>query len=363
MQRRSSHNPDVDASVRAFCAVHKAISPDTVIELTRRGLLHLETEYWRFGDQSNHGVTRSLNDLDWKHSHTSGPLWHGLIGLNDLVEHDRPQATLVIEGSKDALAAAELARRSGVLSTTGILCALGSGYRPIQAELKKLRGRRLVVIGDNDHAGSETVRLVSDALAALQIEHSIWNWCGDGHCNFGGHSICKDLYQWLTRCDGAGLTRAHIRACVRVCTCAQEVNSKFSPPPFPPPHGSTVQQFNCSTNKSTPGINADELLGIVTPYVLTRKCTGNTKSFQLARAIKLRKFTTAQIDAIHDLWFERSKALLPPGADKSKSLAKFHRQLERVRFTESGLAAAMERARKAKPPLSRPVTVTKKSSY
>jgi hypothetical protein len=57
-----------------------------------------------------------------------------------------------------------------------------------------------------------------------------------------------------------------------------------------------------------------------------------------------------EIESIFHLWFQRSRPLLPPEADEVKSLQTFYRQLRRVRFTNSGLKAAIERARKAKPP-------------
>jgi hypothetical protein len=91
-------------------------------------------------------------------------------------------------------------------------------------------------------------------------------------------------------------------------------------------------------------------LGIVTPHIVTAKGTGNAMSFRLARAIKNRKFNTMQIEEIFQLWFEKSRAVLPPDADESKSLETFHSQMRRVRFTNSSLEYACERARTAKPP-------------
>jgi hypothetical protein len=73
-------------------------------------------------------------------------------------------------------------------------------------------------------------------------------------------------------------------------------------------------------------------------------------SFQLARNIKNRKFTTMEIENIFHLWFEKSRPLLPPAADEAESLQTFYRQLKRVRFTNSALASACDRARTAKLP-------------
>jgi hypothetical protein len=236
-QARSSRNGNGSQpkqSVRGFCAVHSSISPKTVRELMRRGLLHLNDEHWRFGDSSNRGVTRSLDDLGFKHSHTRGATWHGLIGLSDLVENDRREAWLVIEGSKDALAAAEIAQRLGVLHEVGILAALSSGYRPIPAELEKLRGRRVRVIGDNDAAGRNTMLLVSNKLTDTGIDHAIWNWDGDRS---------KDLYDWLSGFDVATARNGGGEGASVVEGVKSGVNGKFLPPSLSPPQSSSLHVF------------------------------------------------------------------------------------------------------------------------
>ena len=56
------------------------------------------------------------------------------------------------------------------------------------------------------------------------------------------------------------------------------------------------------------------------------------------------------IEAIARLWFTKSRHLLPPDADENKFVQKFFDKLQRVRFTDSGLKAACERARMAKLP-------------
>jgi PEP-CTERM motif len=143
------------------------ISVSTLGELVRRDLLHIDGNEWRFGDESN-GMTRRFNDRKWKRADNSGDEWHKLIGLGDVVRNDYRKVFLPLEGSKDALAAAEIANRSGTLSQTGIISALGSGYRPIRAELEQLRGRWVGVIGDNDAPGIETTQLVSFALSVTE---------------------------------------------------------------------------------------------------------------------------------------------------------------------------------------------------
>jgi hypothetical protein len=330
------------SSVQAFCSVHRPISAKTVRELMRRGLLHLNGDRWRFGDKSNRGVTRSLSDLEWKHSHTSAPAWHGLIGLQDVVEHDRHEVIFVIEGSKDALAAAELARRAGALDTIGILCALGSGYRPIRAEVDKLRGRKVLVIGDNDAAGRDTVQIVSHALTDAGVEHSLWNW---------GNDKSKDLYEWLVRSSDSPASSASV-AGMNSNPWGEALHTQFSPP-FPPSQCSSVQVFKCSSQEipqQEAGINDDERLGIVCPFIVTTKGAGNRMSFLLARSIRHRKFSITEIQQIFHLWFVNSRPLLPPDADEAKSLQTFYRQMRRVRFTNEGLKSACQRACKAKPP-------------
>jgi hypothetical protein len=290
----------------------------------RRDLLHIDGHEWRYGDQSN-GARRRFDDPGWKRGDNKRKDWHKLIGLDDVIQNNRRNVILVIEGSKDSLAAAEIANRSGILPQTGIICALGSGYRPIRSELEQLRDCWVGVIGDNDAAGIETTGIVSAALTDVGVDHCVWNW---GNCA----TNAKDLFAFLDTSQKRNF--------------ASVLRDFFVP--LNPSYNSHVQTFNRSTNKTD--INKDELLGIVTPHVVTAKGTGNAMAFRLARAIKHRKFTTMQIEEIFQLWFEKSKSLLPPDDDESKSLETFHRQIKRVRFTEPALHAAIERARTTKPP-------------
>ena len=155
----------------------------------RRGLLDLGKHQWRFGD-ANNGTTRRFDQRKWKRADNDGPDWHKLIGLSDVIRYDRRYVLFVIEGSKDALAAAELAQRCGILTQTSIVCALGSGYRPITSELQQLRGRLVVLIGDNDAAGFETAQIVSPALEHADVDHCIWAWSA-------WQGRCKDLFELL----------------------------------------------------------------------------------------------------------------------------------------------------------------------
>jgi hypothetical protein len=332
-KRSNESNKPLVLSSESEFAILPHISRATVEELVDRGLLHFDdvgatNDRWRFGDDTNAGTSRSFSNPKWKYAHSSGKEWHKLIGLSDIIRHDRKHVLFVLEGSKDALAAAEIAFRTGVLPHTGILCALGSGYRPMPSEIEQLQGRRVVVIGDNDAAGIQTTEIVAGALAAAGVDHETWDWsaCPD----------CKDLYQLL---QGAGKDIS---------------GSKYSKSllSLSPSYHSTLQPFNPSTTQTAPeaGINSDERLGIVCPFIVTQKGTGNRQSFLLARAISRRKFSMKQIEAIYHTWFERSRAMLPPDANQATALSTFYDQMHRVRFTEAGLESACKRARKAKPP-------------
>jgi hypothetical protein len=302
-----------------------SISAETIRELEGRGLLHISERQWRLGDDNN-GSTRKLGVRKWKRGDNSGEAWHKLIGLDEVVQNDRRHVILVIEGSKDALAAAELARRCGILAEVGIVCALGSGYRPIPNELEKLRGRFLILIGDRDTAGIETTQIVSHAFDCAGIDYRIWDWSI-------WQGKCKDLFELLESGQLSGLR-------------TRDVFSSFFPS-----QSSSLHVFKSSRPEAAhAGISVEERLGIVTPHVMTESKTGNAKSFQLARAIKNRKLDAPDIEAIARLWFTKSRPFLPPDADENEFVQKFFDKLQRVRFTDAGLKAAFERARTAKPP-------------
>src|SRR5215475_6039100 len=290
-----------------------SISVETVNELEERGLLQIAEGQWRLGDKNN-GSTRRLDNRKWRRADNSGDAWHKLIGLDDVVQNDRRRVIFVIEGSKDALTAAELARRFGVLAQVGIICALGSGYRPIAAELEQLRGRSVLLIGDNDAAGMHTTQIVSGALETAAIDHEIWDWSDWPH---------KDLHDFVAAID-AGKQQFGPRNCT------------FFSSPLPSNH-STVQQFNRSTTQpvngsttQTFGLSEEEKLEIVHPFIVTNLGTGNFMSFQLARAIKHRKLSIPDIDEIVRVWFAKSRLFLPPDADETESLQTFYRQLKHV---------------------------------
>jgi hypothetical protein len=326
---------DATTALLKFNESYPSISAETVEELIRRRLFHLPTpEHWRFGDEYN-GTTRRIDGRKWNRPDNSGEEWHKLIGLDDVVRNDRKHVFFVIEGSTDALAAAEFAHRLGILPQIGIACAIGSGYRPIQDEMEQLRGRRVVVIGDNDAVGIETIQIVSRALAEGGVDHVVFDYSDMP-------TGCKDFYDALTKLDS--------------CVPGYKVFPTLSSTTFfsssLPSYCSTVQLFNCSTQET------GEVIGVtieqfVAPYAVTQKGTGNRKSFDLARAVKTTNanITMNELTAIFDQWFSKSLPFLPKDADRDQSLATFMRQLTRVRFMDSSLKAACVRARSAPPPL------------
>jgi hypothetical protein len=324
---------DVIEIPSTFTKTYPSISGETLRELSRRGLFQCRRDYWRFGDESN-GTTRRLDGQKFTRADNSGADWHKLVGLADVVRHNRKNVLFVIEGSKDALAGAELAFRSGILQDMGIVCGLGSGYRPITSEIEQLRGRHVGLVGDRDAVGVETTSIVSRALHEAVVGHHVWDWSD------WQHEHDKDLFDVLTT---IGLPPS--------TTSTTFFFSFFSS--FPRFNGSTVQPFNCSTQDGEPeGTIAITIEQFVAPHVVTKAGTGNRKSFDLARAVKTANanMVMSDITAIFDEWFARSQSFLPKGSDRDKAFQIFLKQLTRVRFMLGPLKAACERARTALPP-------------
>jgi hypothetical protein len=313
------------------------VSAQTRNALIQRALLSFPSpqQNWRFGDRSN-GCTRALNPHSkFKRSDHSGEDWHKLIGLVDVIEHNRQHVIFVLEGSKDAVAAMELAHRAGLLAQVGIVAALGASYRPITTELRALSGRKVLLIGDRDDAGVAAVRRVSHALTQLDVDHAVWNW------NAFDSSVGKDLFD-LFKADNQQKTF--------LCPSSLTFFSFFSPS-----YSSTVQQLNGSTHADNSGLNrgfnsSTHIQELVDPFVVQNRGTGNARSFALARALRTHEATSntllmdTDINEIFHYWFSTSKPLLPPDADEEKSLAHFYTQIRRVRYLPCALDAARKRA-------------------
>lgn len=316
------------------------VSAEALLEAESRGLLHVNGARWRFGD-SNNGATRSLNPRSkYKRCDNAGPSWHKVIGLEDVIENDRPCAIFVIEGAKDSMAALELAHRAGLLRKVGVVAALGSGYRPIQSEIAQLRRIRVLLIGDRDPAGMEAVPRVSKALTDSEVDHVVINWASLPR-NAG-----KDLFDLL-------LAMQRQRNFARVLPF--QLLNFFLPSPS---YSSTVQQFSSSTHKTrrTDFSNSTHILTFVEPFVVTEQSTSNRRSFELARALRLHEEKTGvflgnvEIDEIFHRWFTKSRSFLKPDADEQKSCAHFYKQMCRVRYLASDLDAACDRACTSSPP-------------
>jgi len=209
------------------------LSDETLTQLARRGLLQTRPkQMWHFGDHSN-GCSRYLKGGKWKRADTKGPDWHKLAGLKDVVANDRRFVALVLEGSKDALAAAELLNRLGLLPASGIVAALGAAYHPIDAEIEQLSGRKVVLIGDSDPPGRECIKRVSSALCNHTVDHVVLFW----------PEPIKDVFD---------LVQTHVERNQDFGRLYRNFSFFFLSShgsPVQPLNGSTVQQFNTSTQE------------------------------------------------------------------------------------------------------------------
>jgi len=300
-----------------FLNAFPCFSQDTVTEVMKRNLFSMPLpNEWRFGD-SNNGSTRRLNWKKFKRSDNEGTDWHKLVGLCDVVERDRRYVIFVIEGSKDALAAFEFAHRAGVLRDVGVVAALGSGYRPINSELKRLAGRRLIVIGDRDHVGVESVRRVSSALCSIGVDHVALNW------NSFPDADGKDLFDLLQSSNGKN------------------------------PHWYCKFFSFFSPFLSVPQSSQSSLFSLFSlfspkPFICTASGQRNRKLFDLARATKQfgvhqRKLTHSEPAQILDAWYAASAPFIEMGRDEC--LIHFLRVRDKVRSVPANIKEAMERAR------------------
>jgi Toprim domain-containing protein len=300
-----------------FLKVFPFFSEETVAEVSRRGLFSLHNGKWRFGDRSN-GSTRRLDWKKFKRSDTKGADWHKLIGIRDVVEHNRQWVVFVLEGTNDAMAAFELARRAGIMREIGVVVALGSGYRPIADELAQLTGRKLIVIGDRDNAGIESVRRVSAALCSHGVDHVVLNW--NAFPNFSG----KDLFDLLQSSNG------------EKPSWYSEVFSFFSSF-FSLPQSS---QFSLSSLSS--------LSSLFSSFICTASGQRNRNLFNLAQATKQienarqKKFSGSELTQILDAWYAPSASFIQMGRDEC--LIHFLRLRDKVRFLAADLKEVMARA-------------------
>jgi hypothetical protein len=314
---------EMSAQIKMFLGAFPYFSAETVAEVQRRGLLSFPSHgLWRYGDDHN-GSTRSLNGRKYIRADSSGEDWHRLIGLRDVVENSRRNVIFVLEGSKDALAAFEFAHRAGIMLQVGIVVALGTGYRPITAELLQLRGRRVFIIGDRDCAGIQSVGRISNALAQEGIDHVALNW------NSFPTDGAKDLFDLLRLCDGNIEKFGHFQFL--------SANSFFSSPSLP--QSSLSSQSSQSSLFSPTGL---------TPFICTAKGQRNRKLFALARATRQiedareKKLSGSELSAVFEAWYSPSSPFIEMKRDEC--LIHFLRVRDKVRFIAADLREAIVRA-------------------
>lgn len=156
------------------------VSQEAVEEAHRRGWLsfveHRGKPSWRIGDAKN-GCVRSLDGTPFKigrelckaEAETKGDDWHRLIGLDDVVAHDRLMV-LLVEGIPDALAALHFAACEGTLSTIGIVIVLGEGARLLAADSEQLCGRKVRIVGDATPGGMAAAEIWGEAIVRFADE-------------------------------------------------------------------------------------------------------------------------------------------------------------------------------------------------
>jgi hypothetical protein len=229
----SSTQTKATTEARFAAAFHRnemfqCLSGETLRELAHRGLLQTRPkQMWHFGDQSN-GCSRYLNGGKWKRADTKGADWHKLAGLEDVVTNDRRFVAFVLEGSKDALAGAELLNRLGLLTASGIIAAFGAAYRPIDAEIEQLSGRKVMLIGDSDSSGRECIKRVSSTLCNHSVDHVVLFW----------PESVKDVFD---------LVQTHVERNEDFGLLYRNISFFFLSShgsPIQPFNGSTIQQFN-----------------------------------------------------------------------------------------------------------------------
>jgi hypothetical protein len=296
-----------------FLTANPFFSAETIAEVSSRGLFSLPApNKWRLGDERN-GSTRSIRGRKFVQCDRDGPDWHKLIGLRDITERNRRYVIFVLEGSKDALAAFEFAHRAGILTEVGVITALGAGYRPISDEPAQLVGRRVILVGDRDQAGMESVQRVSAALCKYGIDHVVINW--NGFANFSG----KDLFDLLKNLNG------------QTASLSIDFLSFFSLLP-----SSLSSPYSLSSLFSP------------APFICTGAGQRNRKLFELARAtkqfenVRQRKLTGSEVAHIFEDWYAPSATFI--GMRRDECLIHFLRLREKVRFVAADVKEVMARA-------------------
>jgi hypothetical protein len=305
------------------------ISPHAVNEGVRRGLVSFKKRRgvacWRFGDKHN-GSLRRLDGKPFQikgqrvksESETRGEAWHRLIGLDDVNTNDRVDVLLVIEGSKDALAALHFADVEGRLSSIGIAVALGAGVNLCARDLEKFRGRRVRIIGDADATGQQAVSRIANRLLPVAREVQIFNLAGL-HCQEG--SFVNDLFD-LSRIDYDDFeANRDLWSITDLDSKGQRVqiitdDQEFPPSPLPPPpvspesHGFLVYPVSSSEDLGK------ELETLARRNACTAPDTARKRRWKLVCDLAAvqkrigRELITDELIKTFDEWFCASKPIL-----------------------------------------------------
>jgi hypothetical protein len=343
-------------------AAQLMISRHAIEEATRRNLLsfvkHRSSRCWRFGDVAN-GSFRRIDGQPFKirgelvkaEAETSGKCWHQLIGLEDVLANDRREVLLIIEGSKDALAALHFADVEGRLSSVSVVAALGAGINLRADDVEKFRGRRVRIFGDADAAGQETMSRVANQLSSVAEEIQIFNLAGL-RCDKG--APVKDLFD-LTRIDYEdfeanrdvwSVTNLDSKG-ERVTVLTKEDEFPFPPSPlprlFPESHGSPVYPVSNSQELEK------ELGELAKSNACTAQNTARKRRFKLLRdlaaveARTARKLSPGELIKTFDKWYCVSQPYLDPNKTRDDYLASFLAEFGKVRVP-TGEGEALKKA-------------------
>ena len=329
-------------------AAQLMISPHAISEAVRRGLVsfknHRGVPCWRFGDSRN-GCFRRLDGqpLEIKgrrvkaEAETRGEAWHGFIGLDDVVANDRREILLIIEGSKDALAALHFADAEGRLSSVGIAVALGAGVNLRASDLEKFCRRRVRIFGDADATGQQAVSRIANQLLPVAGEVQIFN-LADLHCQ--ERSFVNDLFD-LSRIDYDDFeANRDVWSITDLDSNGERVKiitdkHQSFPPPFshvsPESHGFPVYPVSSSRELEK------QLEKLAVRNACTERDTARARRWQLARdliAVEKKisgKLSPDELMRTFDKWYKASAPYLDPKKSRDNYLAAFLAELGKVR--------------------------------
>ena len=366
-------------------AAQLMISPDAVTEAVRRGLVrfekHRRVACWRFGDTRN-GCWRPLGGRPFKingervkaKAETRGEAWHRLIGLDDVLANDRRDILLVVEGSKDALAALHFADAEEKLSSVGVVAALSASVNLLADDVEKFYGRRVRIFGDADAAGEHAADRIGQQLASVAAEVQIFSLAG---LNRDDGEPAKDLFD-VTRIDVDDFERERdVWSISDLSWRGPRVRVVEQKPDFFSSGTNNVRllvnktachytlsvtkdnQRSTNDNQGWEGEEEEKtsiatLLEIAVSLACHEKAKGHRAQFELARYVRRfeietgRPLNNEQLRDVHQRWFSASTAL-PEETTEAEAFGDFIDRLRKVRVIPGTagdtLQLAKERAR------------------